>query len=63
LVAAVTDYMFTTISCGINSICDKQQNPIVEIFAIKKMVMSHLKDEKSSPQYQLQNITLKFMHH
>ena len=54
LVAAVTDYMFDTVSCGIEGICALQMNPIEEIFSIKKLVMKHLKDEKSSPQYQLQ---------
>jgi hypothetical protein len=29
-------------------------NPIDELFSIKKLVMENLKDEKSSPQYQLQ---------
>ena len=54
LVAAVTDYMFDTVSCGIDGICALQMNPIQEIFSIKRLVMKHLKDEKSSPQYQLQ---------
>jgi AcrR family transcriptional regulator len=54
LVAAVTDYMFDTVSCGIDGICALQMNPIEEIFSIKRLVMKHLKDEKSSPQYQLQ---------
>jgi AcrR family transcriptional regulator len=54
LVAAVTDFIFDTICCGIDGICDKKLNPIEEIFSIKRMVMEHLKDEKSSPQYQLQ---------
>ncbi|WP_088323877.1 TetR/AcrR family transcriptional regulator [Polaribacter tangerinus] len=54
LVGAVTDYMFHTICFGIDRICEKKQNPIEELFSIKKMVMEHLKDEKSSPQYQLQ---------
>ena len=31
-----------------------QKNPIEELYEIKKFVMLHLKDEKSSPQYQLQ---------
>ena len=54
LVAAVTDYMFSNICNGINMICDLNKNPIDEIFDIKRFVMSNLKDEKSSPQYQLQ---------
>ncbi|MFC0603743.1 TetR/AcrR family transcriptional regulator [Winogradskyella pulchriflava] len=54
LVEATTMHLFETISCGIDSICELQKNPIEEIFDIKQFVMEHLKDEKSSPQYQLQ---------
>ena len=54
LVAAVTEYMFDTVSFGIDTICELKMNPIEEIFSIKRFVMKHLKDEKSSPQYQLQ---------
>lgn len=54
LVTAVTNTMFEKISCGIDHVCGIDMNPIDEIFAIKKLVMEHLKDEKSSPQYQLQ---------
>ena len=54
LVDAVTDYMFHIVSCGIDGICALKMNPIEEIFSIKRFVMDHLKDEKSSPQYQLQ---------
>ena len=54
LVAAVTEYMFDAVSCGIDTICELKTNPIEEIFSIKRLIMKHLKDEKSSPQYQLQ---------
>ncbi|WP_439129621.1 TetR/AcrR family transcriptional regulator [Polaribacter sp.] len=54
LIAGVTDYMFHAICCGIDGVCEQKLNPIEEIFSIKRMVMNHLKDEKSSPQYQLQ---------
>ncbi|TYB78476.1 TetR/AcrR family transcriptional regulator [Bizionia myxarmorum] len=53
LVQAATMYMFTFISEGIDGICALNKNPIDEIFEIKKFTMTHLKDEKSSPQYQL----------
>ncbi|OBX23704.1 MULTISPECIES: TetR/AcrR family transcriptional regulator [Bizionia] len=53
LVQATTLYMFEFISHGIDCICALNQNPIDEIFEIKKFTMTHLKDEKSSPQYQL----------
>ena len=54
LVEATTLKMFETISQGINGICELEKNPIEEIYDIKRFVSEHLKDEKSSPQYQLQ---------
>ena len=54
LVEATTLKMFEVISCGIDGICSLEKDPIEEIFEIKKLVMEHLKDEKSSPHYQLQ---------
>jgi AcrR family transcriptional regulator len=54
LVAAVTDNMFDTICCSIDAICEEKMNPIDEMFHIKRIIMNHLKDEKSSPFYQLQ---------
>lgn len=54
LVEATTLHLFESISCGIDHICSLEKNPIEEIFSIKQLVMEHLKDEKSSPQYQLQ---------
>lgn len=54
LVESTTLHMFETISCGIDHICSFKKNPIEEIYEIKSFVMDHLKDEKSSPQYQLQ---------
>ena len=46
--------MFNTISIGIDEICEVGMNPIHELFSINKLVMENLKNEKSSPQYQLQ---------
>lgn len=54
LVEATTMHLFQFISEGINKICALDKNPIEEIYSIKHFVMQHLKDEKSSPQYQLQ---------
>jgi hypothetical protein len=54
LVEATTMFLFENISCGIDHICALEKNPIEEIYNIKQFVMEHLKDEKSSPQYQLQ---------
>lgn len=54
LVEDSTIYLFEKISEGIDTICALQKNPIEELYEIKKFMMLHLKDEKSSPQYQLQ---------
>ncbi|HSI70721.1 MAG TPA: TetR/AcrR family transcriptional regulator [Gillisia sp.] len=53
LVEATTFYLLETIDKGIEEIRKKELNAIVELFEIKKFVMHHLKDEKSSPQFQL----------
>ncbi|PKA98496.1 TetR family transcriptional regulator [Flavobacteriaceae bacterium MAR_2009_75] len=42
------------ISSGIDSILCLNKNPIEELYEIKKFIMQYLKDEKSSPHYQLQ---------
>lgn len=54
LVESSTLNLFNVIANGIDRICALEKNPIEEIFSIKQFVMAHLKDEKSSPQYQLQ---------
>ncbi len=54
LVKAVTNYVFETARHGIDLIHKREQNPIIELFEIKRFVIKHLKDDKSSPQYQLQ---------
>ncbi len=54
LIEESTSFLFQHISNGIDCICVEQKNPIVELYEIKKFVMMSLKDEKSSPQYQLQ---------
>ncbi len=54
LVEESTNYVFQVISCGIDHICSLGKNPIEELYEIKKFVMMNLKNEKSSPQYQLQ---------
>jgi len=53
LVETVTFTLFETICEGIDGICDASNNPIEELYDIKMYVMNHLKNEKSSPQYQL----------
>ena len=47
---SMTDF----ITCGIDDIVALEKNPIEELYEIKRFVMVHLKDEKSSPLYQLQ---------
>ena len=54
LVEAVTMNLFETISCGIDEIITLNQNPIEELFDIKDFVMKNLKNESTSPIYQLQ---------
>lgn len=54
LVEATTMHIFDIISTGIDCICALEKNPIEEIYDIKSLIMEHLKDEKSSPLYQLQ---------
>ena len=53
LVEAATFCVFETISNEINCICELQKNPIEELYEIKKSVMLHLKNEKTSPHYKL----------
>ncbi|MFH4968479.1 TetR/AcrR family transcriptional regulator [Gaetbulibacter sp. M240] len=53
LVEAVTFEVFETVCSGIDCICNASQNPIEELFEIKMFVMNYLKNEKSSPHFQL----------
>ena len=53
LVESTTMHVFEIISHGIDRICALEKDPIEELYDIKRFVMDHLKDEKSSPQYQL----------
>ncbi|MEM1259753.1 MAG: TetR/AcrR family transcriptional regulator [Bacteroidota bacterium] len=54
LVEEATMQLFWEISDGIDKIVTLKKNPIEELYEIKKFVMARLKDEKASPQYQLQ---------
>lgn len=54
LVNEVTNSVFEIICDGINIICSKEKNPIDELYEIKRFSMEYLKNEKTSPQYQLQ---------
>lgn len=53
LVEAVTVHLFDTIYQGIKDIKAQKKDPIEEVYEIKSFSMKHLKDEKTSPQYQL----------
>lgn len=54
LVEATTDYLFCKVCVGIDAILEEKKEPIEELYAIKAFVMFHLKNEKASPQFQLQ---------
>ena len=65
LVEATTLRMFHLISEGIDLICENNINAIEELFEIKNFVMQYLKDEKTSPMFQLQKYfpkTYKTLH-
>lgn len=53
LVKATSFNVFEEISAGIDEIQSMQKNPIEEIYNIKDFVIKFLKNEQSSPQYQL----------
>jgi len=54
LVLDVTLGIYNNICCGVVKICQTSNNPIEELYDIKKMVMKSLKGDNSSPIYQLQ---------
>jgi len=54
LIKSCTFYLFENICAGVEHIISQEINPIDEFFEIKTFVLRNLKDEKSSPQYQLQ---------
>ncbi|RSK39732.1 TetR/AcrR family transcriptional regulator [Mangrovimonas spongiae] len=62
LVEETVQYLFQTISSGIEDIRDQEKNPIDEIYEIKRFLMQNLKDEKSSPQFQLEKYYPKIFH-
>lgn len=62
LVHDVTVGLYDTICCGIDHICETSHNPIEELYDIKRMVMSSLKGDKSSPIHQLQRYYPKVHH-
>ncbi len=53
LVKECTLGLFHKIAHGIDCICQEDKNPIEELYEIKRFALLNLKNEKSSPQYQL----------
>lgn len=53
LVEATTLNLFNNICDGIDCISEASHNPIEELYDIKMFVMNYLKNEKTSPQFQL----------
>jgi AcrR family transcriptional regulator len=53
LVEQCTMSLFQKISHGIDCICEKGKNPIEELYEVKRFALTNLKDEKTSPHYQL----------
>lgn len=53
LVEVATFSVFESICQGIDRICETSQNPIEQLYDIKMYAMNFLKNEKTSPQYQL----------
>ncbi|MGY6650014.1 TetR/AcrR family transcriptional regulator [Wenyingzhuangia sp. IMCC45574] len=54
LINETTLFMHENIECGINEICEQNLNAIEELFEVKRFVLEKLKNEESSPFYQLQ---------
>jgi len=54
LVEATALFVFERISEGVESIREEKNDPIEEMYEIKNFACQHLKNEKSSPQFQLQ---------
>ncbi len=54
LIEATALFVFENISCGVQAIRNEKKDPIEELYSIKDFALEHLKNEKSSPQYQLQ---------
>lgn len=54
LVESATDYVFHIVCSGVDCIRAEGKNPIAELFQINAFVQQLLKNEKASPQHQLQ---------
>ena len=54
LVNATTNYMFESISKGVTEIKKTSDDPISELYAINLFLIKYLKNESTSPLYQLE---------
>jgi AcrR family transcriptional regulator len=54
LIEEVSRFISTEIQLEIDNIMKAELNPIEELFEIKRCVLKRLKDEKASPQFQMQ---------
>lgn len=59
--ACVFDF-FNYVTDEINGICQQSKNPIIELHDIKMFMMRHIKNEKISPQYQLEKYYPEIFH-
>ena len=59
--ACVFDF-FNYVTEEINRICQQSKNPIIELHDIKMFMMRHIKNEKISPQYQLEKYYPEIFH-
>ena len=54
IVSASAMQMLTDVCSGIDTIFERELNPIEELYDIKKYVLEHINGERTSPMYQLQ---------
>jgi len=54
LVEESTFHLYYKIDSEILAICSSDHNPVKELYLVKSLILDHLKNEETSPQYQLQ---------
>lgn len=54
LIEATALFVFERINKGVEKIREENNDPLEELYHIKEFALAHLKNERSSPQYQLQ---------
>ena len=60
IIGVVTDHLFETVCNDIDAICDLGQNPIHELYAIKKGSCNTCKKKRHRPPINFKSITLLF---